>query len=236
MSSHNQHPHRTPTPSELHHALLKPAILQILRAQGYYSSTPATVDAITELAGNYLTIIARQTAVHASINNEVGAPGIPDVVDVRMALEDCGALWPERDFTSQQFKGEDTRGVDEFIRWATGKKNQRIRKVAGLDKPIAGEVEGVDEPPPTDYLSALKRKHNKTGDDSKYAGTIIGRGIVESEASTEENIIHAWKRQRHETAQRPPEPEVPDTDSRPPSSGLSSLADEDVAMIDMDFT
>lgn len=239
MSSHAQQPHRMPTPSEIHHALLRPAILQILRAQGYYASTHATADAITELAGHYLTIIARQTAVHAALNNETGAPGIPDIVDVRMALEDCGALWPERDFTSQLITGEeDTRGVDEFIRWATGKKNQRIRKVAGLDKPIVGDagVEGVDEPPPTDYLNALKRKHNKTGDDSKYAGTIIGRGIVESEGVTEENRIHAWKRQRHETSQRPPEPEAPDVDSRPPSSGLSSLADEDVAMIDMDFS
>ncbi|KAI1142669.1 hypothetical protein F5Y05DRAFT_126465 [Hypoxylon sp. FL0543] len=239
MSSHTQQPHRTPTPAEIHHALLRPAILQILRAQGYYSSTPATVDALTELAANYLTIIARRTAVHAALNNEVGAPEIPDIVDVRMAFEECGVLWPVQDFTSQLVNGkEDTRGVKEFIRWATGKKNQRIRKVAGLDKPTVGEigVEGVEEQPPTDYLSALKRKHNRTGDDSKYAGTIIGRGIVESEATAEENKLQAWKRQRHETSQRPPEPEAPDTDSRPPSSGLSSLADEDVAMIDMDFS
>lgn len=63
---------------------------------------------------------------------------------------------PERDFTAQQVSGkEDTRGVDEFISWAVGKKNQRIRKVAALDKQIAGEVDvnGLEEQRETDYLN-----------------------------------------------------------------------------------
>ncbi|KAI1648583.1 hypothetical protein F4815DRAFT_37945 [Daldinia loculata] len=241
MSSYAQQVHRAPTASEIHHALLRPAILQILRAQGYYSSTPSTVDALTELAANYLTAISRSTAQHAALNNEVGVPGLPDIVDVRLALEDCGALWPERDFTAQEVSGEeDMRGIDEFIRWAKGSKNRRIRMVAALDKPAAGDVgeEGVEEQRETDYLSALKRKHNKTDQDSKYAGTILGRGIVEGEVVPEggsESSIHAWARKMHETSQRPPEPETIDIESRPPSSGLSSLADEDVAMIDMEF-
>ncbi|KAI2633775.1 hypothetical protein GGS26DRAFT_554685 [Hypomontagnella submonticulosa] len=229
-----------PSADEIHHALLRPAILQILRAQGYYSSTPATVDAVTELAANYCTAISRSTAQHAALNNEVGSPSVPDIVDVRLAFEELGVLWPERDFTSQELKGEeDMRGVNEFIRWAKGKKNQRIRKVAALDKPAAGDVvEGVEEQRDTNYLSALKRKHNKTDQDSKYAGTILGKGLVEAENSTEdddETNIHAWARKMHESALRPPEPEAVDIESRPPSSGLSSLADEDVAMMDIEF-
>ncbi|KAI0117040.1 hypothetical protein F4814DRAFT_448045 [Daldinia grandis] len=241
MSSYAQQVHCAPTASEIYHALLRPAILQVLRAQGYYSSTPSTVDALTELAANYLTAISRHTAQHAALNNEVGMPGLPDIVDVRLALEDCGALWPERDFTAQEVSGEeDMRGVEEFIRWAKGSKNRRIRMVAALDKPAAGDVgvEGAEEQRGTDYLSALKRKHNKTDQDSKYAGTILGRGIVEGEVVPEsgsESSIHAWARQMHETSQRPPESETVDVESRPPSSGLSSLADEDVAMIDMEF-
>ncbi|KAL7628713.1 hypothetical protein AAE478_000228 [Parahypoxylon ruwenzoriense] len=235
----------SPTTSGLYHALLRPAILQILRAQGYYTSTPGTIDALTELASNYLAIIAQRTAIHAGSNNEFGYPGIPGLVDVRLALEDCSALWPDREFVAQELAGqEDTRGVDDFIRWATGKKNQRIRKVAGLDKPAVGEVdvEGLEEQRETDYLSSLKRKHNKTEQDSKYAGTILGRGIIEGEVQIEggsENSLGAWARKMHETSQRlpdpTPEPEHTDLDSRPPSSGLSSLADEDVAMIGMDF-
>ncbi|OTB02089.1 hypothetical protein M426DRAFT_62845 [Hypoxylon sp. CI-4A] len=239
MSSYNQHSqtHRNPTASQIHLALLRPAIIQILRAQGYHSSYNDTVDTLTELAANYLMAIARHAARYASLNNEVGVSGIPDVVDVRMAMEDCGALWPERDFTAQEISGEeDTRGVDGFISWALGKKNQRIRKVAAVGKPIVGDdgAEAIEEQRDTDYLSALKRKHNKTGDDSKYAGTILGRGLTEPEPVPEENDIHEWMNKRHKAAERPPEPEiVPDHDSRPPSSGLSSLADEDV--MDMEF-
>ncbi|CAJ2501586.1 Uu.00g044390.m01.CDS01 [Anthostomella pinea] len=237
MASHNQQQQRTPTASELHHALLRPAILQILRAQGYYSSTPGVVDCVTELAGNYLSAIARQTALHAAANNELTAT--PGVADVRMALEDCGALWPERDFVAQELSGEeDTRGVDEFVRWVTGKKNQRIRKIAGLGAPqvVAAEEGVVEEERPTDYLDALKRKHNKTDVDSRYAGTILGRGIDHGEVLVEggnESSLLDWARKMFEASQRPPEPEV-DLDPRPPSSGLSSLTDGDVEMMDFD--
>ena len=155
---------RAPTTSEIYHALLRPAILQILRAQGYYSSTPGTIDTLTELAGAYMTTISRQTAAHAARNNGLGPEA--SVVDVRMALEDCGALWPRRDFSAQELAGggaggsdseggeeEDTRGVDEFIRWAKGKKNLRIRKVAGLDKPSVTSEDNEVEERETDYLS-----------------------------------------------------------------------------------
>ncbi|KAI1083334.1 hypothetical protein F5B20DRAFT_460611 [Whalleya microplaca] len=236
MASNAQAPSKPPTASEIHHALLRPAILQMLRAQGYYASTPGTVDALTELAGNYLSMIARQTALHAASNNT--ATLAPDLVDVRLALEDCGALWPEREFVAQQLAGEeDTRGVDEFVRWATSRKNLRIRKVAALDKPSAGTAEegGEEEIRETDYLNALKRKHNKTDQDSKYTGTILGRGIDHGEVMVEggnENSIHAWARKMREASQRPPEPAK--SPSRPPSSGLSSLSDGDVDMIDFD--
>ncbi|KAI1504466.1 hypothetical protein F5X99DRAFT_41965 [Biscogniauxia marginata] len=275
MSPHAQQqpPNRTLTASEIHHALLRPAILQILRAQGYYSSTPGTVDAVTELAGNYLGAIARRAALHAALNDRSGSssrnnsqagPASPSLTDVRLALEDCGALWPERDFVTQELRGEeDTRGVDEFVRWATGRKNQRIRKVAGLASMPAtaaaaaaaggsssaqataaaqaaaeAEEEAAVEERPTDYLDALKRKHNKTDQDSKYAGTILGKGIDHGEVTIEggtETSLSAWAQKMHESALRPPEqtPEV-DLESRPPSSGLSSLTDGDVDMI-MDF-
>ncbi|KAI5920014.1 hypothetical protein F4810DRAFT_451812 [Camillea tinctor] len=273
MSSHaQQQPSRFLTPSEIHHALLRPAILQILRAQGYYSSTPGTVDAVTELAGSYLGAIARRAAQHAALhsNHELAAgvdPTAPTLTDVRLALEECGALWPERELVSQELRGEeDTRGVDEFIRWATGRKNLRIRKVAGVAAPppaggAAGgttttaaavsaaaaaaaaaaeaEEEGAVEERPTDYLDALKRKHNKTDQDSKYAGTILGKSTDHGEVLIEggaETSLAAWAQKMHDAALRPPQPspEVDLDSPRPPSSGLSSLTDGDVDMI-MDF-
>lgn len=183
--------HRLYTPSEIHLALLRPAILQILRAQGYYASTPTTIDCLTEIAGHYLYTIAKRTAENATLNNYLGPPGTPDVVDVRLALEECGALWPganpeppakrrrlsrsvtadgeeEEDETprecddQEKMEDDDTSGVDEFIRWAMGRKNQRIRKVAGVVAPAgamaAADVEGEDgtvEERPSDYLDGM---------------------------------------------------------------------------------
>ncbi|KAI0818197.1 hypothetical protein GGR55DRAFT_62114 [Xylaria sp. FL0064] len=261
MASYNGH--RLYTPSEIHLALLRPVILQILRAQGYYASTSSTIDCLTELAAQHLYNISKKTAEHASSNNYLGLPGTPDVVDVRLALEDCGALWPSADpappakrrrlssagdaAESEQgydHEVEDTRGVDEFIRWATGRKNQRIRKVAGVVAPpgaITAGAEGEDgivEERPSDYLDALKRKHNKTDQDSKYAGTILGRSIDHGEVPVEggpDTSLAAWAARMREASLRPPDPQPSgdnENDSRPPSSGLSSLADEEVEMID----
>ncbi len=146
-----------PTASEIYHALLRPAILQILRAQGYYSSTAGTVDTLTELAGSYMAVIAGQTARHAGQNNDFSP--CPTIVDVRMALEDCGALLPQRDIAAPglgyEEEEEDTRGVDDFINWAKGKKNQRIRKVAGLHRPVVVGEENEAEERETDYLSGM---------------------------------------------------------------------------------
>jgi transcription initiation factor TFIID subunit 3 len=176
MASYNGH--RPYTSSEIHLALLRPAILQILRAQGYYSSTPATIDSLTELAGQYIYTISKRTAQHANSNNYLGPPATPDIVDVRLALEECGALWPgagqakhrpsrggnaeDGDEMLQDYDGEveDMRGVDEFIQWATGRKNQRIRKIAGVVAPPGAVIEGAEgedgtvEERPSDYLDS----------------------------------------------------------------------------------
>ncbi|TGJ83576.1 hypothetical protein E0Z10_g5179 [Xylaria hypoxylon] len=255
MASYNGH--RPYTPSEIHLALLRPAILQILRAQGYYASTPSTIDCLTELAGQYLYNISKRTAEHAASNNYLGPPGTPEVVDVRLALEECGGLCPgaepapptkrRRLSPNDAANGdetEDTRGVDEFIRWAMGRKNQRIRKIAGvvadpgaIEVGVEGE-EGAVEEKPSDYLDALKRKHNKTDQDSKYAGTILGRSIDHGEVLVEggpDTSLAAWAARMREASLRPPDPHPTgdnDNDSRPPSSGLSSLADEEMEMMD----
>ncbi|KAI8218923.1 Transcription initiation factor TFIID subunit 3, partial [Colletotrichum sp. SAR11_239] len=82
----------TPPPL-LFHALLRPAVLQILRATGYHAARPVVLDAVTELAARYMLALCQATARHASDNNQEGdAPGI---VDVRMALQELGAVPPD---------------------------------------------------------------------------------------------------------------------------------------------
>lgn len=73
-------------------------------------------------------MLAESTADHASVNHtelEV------TIQDVRMAMQDCAILGPEKVLEDQEFEGEeDMRGVDGFIAWAQGKHNGEIRRVA----------------------------------------------------------------------------------------------------------
>ncbi|EON96831.1 putative bromodomain associated protein [Phaeoacremonium minimum UCRPA7] len=131
-----------------------------------------------------------------------------------MALQDAYVIQPERNWEEQMFYDkEDTRGVDDFIAWITGPRNKEIKRIAS---------EGVEEEA-TDYLTALKKKHSKTMDDAKYAGTLLGKGndhaIVVVEGSEDVDSIKSWMEKRR----GPPREMTPDLDSRPPSSDLSSI-------------
>jgi len=88
-----------------------------------------------------MLVLAQTTAMHASINHtELDIT----VQDVRMAMQDCGALAPEKLIEEELFDGkEDMRGVEDFIAWVTGKTNHEIRRVA-LEGADAGQE---------DYLS-----------------------------------------------------------------------------------
>ncbi|KAI8316221.1 Transcription initiation factor TFIID subunit 3 [Colletotrichum sp. SAR11_59] len=252
----------TPPPL-LFHALLRPAVLQILRATGYHAARPVVLDAVTELAARYMLALCQATARHASDNNQEGdAPGI---VDVRMALQELGAVPP--DDVSAEGRGailgeilddvmeangvagapaengvdvamanagtvverererevvvEDIRGVEEFIRWFSGPRNKAIREAAVGD----GELELGD------YLNVLKKKHSKTGEDSKYHGTIIGKGNDVGEVQVEGGdlpSIHTWRAKMRgpspANALSATSPNIKE-ESRPPSSGLSSVGD-----------
>lgn len=77
--------------------------------------------------------------------------------------------------------------------------------------------------------AALKKRHSKTADDSKYTGTLLGQahdqGPVTVEGGDEIASIQAWIDERR-APQKSSELEV---ESRPASSGLSSvgtMADE----------
>lgn len=82
----------TPPPL-LYHALLRPVVLQILRTTGYHASRPVVLDALTELAARYMYALCQATARHAADNNPEGET--PGIVDVRMALQELGAVPPD---------------------------------------------------------------------------------------------------------------------------------------------
>lgn len=124
-----------------YHALLRPTILQILRATGYYACKPATLDFLTDLAARYLELLVEKTAAHAVTNDSAESP---TVVDVRMALQDVAALLPERCPAEQAYLGEeDTRGMEEFLSWFGGPRDKTIREYAAVD----------GDPDATDFLA-----------------------------------------------------------------------------------
>lgn len=132
------------TPYAIHHQLLRPSILHILRAAGYQSTKPSVLDTLTDIAARYITLLAASTAKHAATNHEDDLE--ISIEDVRMAMQDCGVLGPERLLVEQGFgaeEEEDLRGVESFIEWAMGKENKEIRRVA---------LEGIDEGA-EDYLT-----------------------------------------------------------------------------------
>ncbi|KAL8761527.1 MAG: hypothetical protein Q9184_002347 [Pyrenodesmia sp. 2 TL-2023] len=167
-------------PAAFHTSLLRPPILHILRAAGFHATKPEVLDTLVDLATRYLSMLAFKAAAHAQENhNDL----TPDVTDVRMALEDVGALQPQIPAMEESITGkEDMRGVGAFIKWMKGKENREIRRIAGLFD-TEGLLPGLDVPTEKeDFLTSLKKKHNKTGESSRFQGTVLG-------SSTEEKVV-----------------------------------------------
>ncbi|KIW92332.1 uncharacterized protein Z519_07316 [Cladophialophora bantiana CBS 173.52] len=172
------------TSADLHTALLRPAVLQILRAAGFSSARPVVIDTVTDLAARYLLLLASSTAQNAfNMHNTF----VPTVQDVRLALTQAGALAPQMSTVEESLKGnvelvegvsvpfEDLRGVEAFVNWAYGPVNKEIRRIAGFGDDVNVEeiAAGLDEQ--EDYLSVLKKRHSKTGEEVRYQGTVLGK-------------------------------------------------------------
>jgi len=129
-----------------------------------------------------------------------------------MALQDCGALGPERVLEDEEYEDEeDTRGVEAFLEWIAGPVNKEIRRVA-----LEGAA-GAQE----DYLSVLKKKHSTTDEDSRYTGTVLGKSAeiraVKVEGGEVSNIKE-WEDNLRSASKI-----TSNISSRRPSSELSSL-------------
>ncbi|KAH7060899.1 hypothetical protein B0J12DRAFT_565704 [Macrophomina phaseolina] len=215
---------------ELHAALLRPAILHILRAAGYHSARPSVVDAVSDIAARYMLLLAQRTAYHAWSNHN---DTVPTVTDVRMALTDAGVLIPSMTGAEEAWKEllrrpleeypernglrlkeqrrrdlEDTVDVREFVDWITGPANKEIMRIAGLERDAASGGKGLDAAADAnavkeDYLTALKKKHSKTGEESRYQGTVLGipadDRILRIEGGPPESI-NDWIKQTQERA------------------------------------
>ena len=180
----------------LHHALLRPAIIQILRAQGFSGAKPSVVDTLTDIAGKYIVLLATRALTYAHTSHV--EPHL-DITDVRMAMVDCGILQPSTTASQEVWREllrkpveeypdrnqlhqavlaerdeEDTEDVTAFVKWFRSNAYREIVRVAGLlqEEDINGEMERKK---PQNYLAAMKKKHSKTGEGSRFQGTVLGR-------------------------------------------------------------
>ncbi|KAE9978350.1 hypothetical protein EG327_007437 [Venturia inaequalis] len=185
---------------QLHHALLKPAVLQMLRAAGFAGTRPAVADTLTEITSRYIMLLASQAMAFAHLNH--GDP-IPDITDTRMALMNCALLQPTQTASEEMWKEllrqpieeipegsvlrkkeaekrdeEDTHEIKAFINWFDGPVYKEQMRIAGLAKenvPSEQVVEGIELVKHVDYFTALKQKHSKTGEVSRFQGTVLGK-------------------------------------------------------------
>jgi transcription initiation factor TFIID subunit 3 len=223
------------TPQALHHSLLRPCVLHILRAAGYHSTKPSVLDTLTDLAARYMYLLAQSTATHAAVNdNELEV----SIEDVRMAMQDCGALAPETVLEDEDYEGEeDMSGVENFLAWVTGKANKEIRRVAleggdGKEDYLTGSSRSRCKRC-TLIFAVLKKKHSTADEESRYAATLLGKGGEPRAIKVEGGDIESvkdWVDRLKTTSKRP---STTPTTSRPQSSGLSSLGDS--PMEDMEF-
>lgn len=149
------------TSADLHTALLRPAVLQILRAAGFAYARPAVIDTATDLAARYFLLLASSTAQNAFNTHNTF---VPTVQDVRVALSQAGALIPQMSTVEESLRDdveiegvmvpfEDLRGVQGFVNWAQGPVNKEIRRIAGFgdDANVEEIAAGLDEQ--EDYLT-----------------------------------------------------------------------------------
>ena len=161
--------------ASIHHALLRPAVLQILRAVGFHSARPSVVDTLTDITARYLTLLATRTAAHAFENHN---DYTPDITDVRLALVDSGLLVPSLTATEEAWKEilrkpldnipernglrameaarrdeEDTNEIAQFIEWFRGPVHFETKRIAGLVAEEGQAVELEEVTGKEDYLT-----------------------------------------------------------------------------------
>ena len=249
---------------DLHRALLRPAIIHTLRAAGFHSTKPSVLDTLINITERHLLLLASTTAQHAWSSHNDPVPSLTDVrmaladCGVLVPLEGAGEeAWRERmrpplrgvadvavggrvRVTAEKRKREeeDVRDVREFIHWFDSPQHREIKRIAGMVPdagagPTVGVGGGVVHA--EDFLTTLKKKHGKAGDEGRLQGTVLGLSAADKEALLDGGSVQRirdWKPKLEErssniqAASGNPKDEV---DSEVPSEGeMADTSDQEI--------
>jgi transcription initiation factor TFIID subunit 3 len=126
---------------------------------------------------------------------------------------------------------EDTKDVREFTRWFDSMQHKEARRVAGMIPeasvggalPAVGVGGGVVQA--EDFLTTLKKKHPKAGDDSRLRGTVLSQLPDEKDVVIEGGPVqHIWEWTPNSGKVLPAEDQVAAGDDDDDNSSLSSLS------------
>ena len=101
--------------------------------------------------------------------------------------------------TKRKRDEEDTRDIRDFTAWYDSAQHSEIKRIAGLIPdpnatgigPSVGVGGGLVHG--DDYLTTLKKKQSKTGDDSRLQGTVLGRAADDRDVVVEGGPVqHIW--------------------------------------------
>lgn len=106
---------------------------------------------------------------------------------------------------------DDVKDVRDFVSWYDSPQYREIKRVAGLEKDLTGPGAapmigvGGNVVKEDDFFTALKKKHSKTGDDSRLQGTVLGRPADRDKEITVEGgpvqRIQDWRPRLNEKGQ-----------------------------------
>ncbi|KAK5131890.1 hypothetical protein LTR08_000478 [Meristemomyces frigidus] len=129
------------------------------------------------------------------------------VVDMASAVEKGG----QKRMIAEKRKRdeEDLKDVTEFKRWFQGSQYAEIRRIAGMvpdtsatgAMPAVGVGGGVVQA--EDFLTVLKKKHGKGGDEGRLQGTVLGRDGEDKEVIVEGGPVQRIKDWRPRLEERP---------------------------------
>ena len=102
---------------------------------------------------------------------------------------------------------EDGKDVKDFVRWFEAEQHREIRRIAGMvpETGVTGAATvgvGGGVVLAEDFLTTLKKRQYKGGDDGRLVGTVLGRGAEDKTVAVEGGPVQSLREWRPKLEER----------------------------------